>query len=104
MGHPFTLADSMDPGWRGRMVYALMKYSRQDDWDDRPRGRKPGDKYVVVGAAVGMVTGGAFGFSINFFVGLLGIVAGGVVGALAGSLIASLIRRQRKGRIRKNSQ
>ena len=101
IGRTVVLADSMDPGWRGREVYALMKYGRRDDWDDRPQRRKPEDKFVMIGAVVGMVTGGVVGFMINPSLGILGIVGGGVIGALIGSFIGFLMRRKIKAKIPK---
>ena len=95
-------AEGMDPGWRGREVYALMKYRRRDDWDDRPKGRKPGDKYVIIGAAVGMAAGGVGGFMVNATLGFLGIVGGGVMGALLGSLVGFLKTRKTKSNMAKN--
>ena len=95
-------AEGMDPGWRGREVYALMKYRRRDDWDDRPKGRKPGDKYVIIGAAVGMVAGGVGGFMVNATLGFLGIVGGGVMGTLLGSLVGFLKTRRTKSNMAKS--
>ena len=97
-----VFAEGMDPGWRGRELYALMKYRRRDDWDDRPKGRKPGDKYVIIGAAAGMVAGGVVGFMVNATLGFLGIVGGGVMGTLLGSLVGFLKTRRTKSNMAKN--
>jgi hypothetical protein len=84
---PYLLADSIDPGWRGRDLSALLKYRGTDGWGPVPPKHKPGDKYIVIGAASGILIGAVVGFLISPFVSVLGIVAGGVVGALVGSLI-----------------
>ncbi len=96
-----VFSDSIDPGWRGRELSALLKYRGTDGWDSRPPKRKPGDNYVVVGAAVGMIVGGILGFMVSLFVGALGIVAGGITGAVVGSLFWSLLRKGKKDRIQK---
>jgi hypothetical protein len=82
------LADSIDPGWRGRDLSALLKYRGTDGWGPVPPKHKPGDKYIAIGSALGIVAGAVLGFMNNFFLGVLGIIAGGVVGALLGSLHA----------------
>ena len=55
--------------------------------DGKPQKPKPGDKYILIGAIVGMIIGGVLGYSVNLFVCIIGIIAGGIIGALAGDLI-----------------
>ena len=90
-----VFADSMDPGWRGRELSALLKYRGTDGWGPRPPIWKPGDIYVVAGVVVGMCAGGVWGFTVGIVAGALGIVAGGVCGALVGSLAGVLLRKSK---------
>ena len=96
---PFAFSDSIDPGWRGRELAALLKYRGTDGWDPRPPKKKPGDNLIIVCAAAGMVAGGILGFRLSLFVGVLGIVAGGISGSVVGSLWVSLIGKDKKNRI-----
>ena len=67
------------------------QYGSESDPEKPPR-RKPGDRYIIVGAVVGLVAGGGLGS----FGGLFAIFGGGIVGALIGSLIGNLVRKRRK--------
>ena len=81
--------ERLDPG-RARNPLAVMKYRRDDGWNDAPPRRKPGDVYVLGYASGGMIVGAVLGFPAGFFTFFLGIIAGGVIGALAGSFFRSL--------------
>jgi hypothetical protein len=94
-GGLLVFSDSFDPGWRGRELSALLKYRGEDGWGPRPPPRKPGDRYVVAGAVVGMSAGGILGFTVGIVTGMLGIAAGGVSGALIGSLAGSLLGQRK---------
>ena len=94
-GGRLALADSFEPGWRGREISAMLKYRGEDGWGPRPPPRKPGDRYVVAGAVVGMSAGGILGFTVGIVTGMLGIAAGGVSGALIGSLAGSLLGQRK---------
>lgn len=90
---PIVLYDSIDPGWRGRDLSALLKYRGTDGWGPVPPKHRPGDKYVAIGAALGIAAGAVFGFLINPFLGVLGIIVGGVLGSLVGSLVARGLKK-----------
>ena len=90
--------ERLDPG-RGMNPLAVMKYRRDDGWNDAPPKRKPGDLYVLSGSTAGAIVGGALAFPVGFFAIFLGVVAGGVAGALAGSYVRWLkVRRRERAR------
>jgi outer membrane lipoprotein SlyB len=89
--------ERLDPG-RTRNPLAVMKYRRDDGWNDAPPLRKPGDRYILSGVTAGAVIGGVLGFSWGFFALFLGVIAGGTVGAIAGSFVLSRRERAVSGR------
>ncbi len=73
-----------------------LKLRGEDGWGPEPPSPRAGDRYVIIGAAAGMIAGGVAGFLLNFVMALVGVVAGGVLGALAGSFLRSFVTRRKR--------
>jgi len=69
---------------------------------ERPPKRGPGDKYILIGGAIGLITGGASGAVIGglcfgFLGGVLGFIVGFFGGGIIGVIIGDSIRKRRSG-------
>ncbi len=80
-----------DPGMRD---YEMQLRHRIKNHPDRPPRRKPGDGYVLIGAAAGLIIGGIAGSytgNIWFFIFL--IIGGGIGGAYLVPYLRSLVKK-----------
>jgi uncharacterized membrane protein len=91
--------ERLDPG-RTRNPLAVMKYRRDDGWNDAPPVRKPGDTMTLAAMAVGAVAGALAGVYWGFFAMFLGLIAGGVIGAVIGPMIIHRCKHSRQRRDR----
>ena len=74
---------------------------------NRPHGRDPGDKYVLLGALLGFVLGIALGLTAAFlfdFSRYFGIVVGGIAGLLAGFPIGDRFKKRSERRRRRGAK
>ena len=86
-----------------------LKYRSEND-PERPPEREPGDKYILIGAVVGLITGGTAGAIVGvLYSGVTGIFLGVTIGSITGGIIGVIIgdsikkRRQRKNRTKDHS-
>lgn len=66
-----------------------------------PPDPEPGDRYIVIGAGIGLVAGGILGGFIgnlwNGFVGgVIGLIVGVIAGGIAGTRIGNSIKKRRR--------
>jgi len=95
---PLVFSGGPAPDLNERELFTELKFRGEDRWGEQAPKKRPGDIYVIIGAAAGMVGGGILGYFVNPFMALVGVVAGGVVGAVTGRLLLSLLRKRKKSR------
>ena len=95
--------------------YIVDPFGRQKEYDrdlrqrygsdndpERPPKRGPGDKYILIGGAIGLSVGGASGAIVGglcfgFLGGSLGFLGGFIAGGIIGVIIGDSIRKRRLG-------
>lgn len=78
----------------GQVEYAKEKVKELSD-------RKPGDKYPLIGAGIGVIAGIVIGLWVwhwNVFWLIGCVIAGGIIGTLLGSLAGALLARYRRSK------
>ena len=86
---------------------AKLRYGREDD-PERPPTPTAGDKYIVIGAIVGLIIGGTLGVVIgshyfDFLGGSIGLVGGIIIGGIIGAKIGNIVKnRQQKTKTNKS--
>jgi len=60
---------------------------------------KPGDRYIITGALVGVIAGIVIGVKTGMpWVFIVGLIGGGIIGTLLGSAIGALVTKYRGSR------
>ena len=95
-----------DPSWRQRDLISMARM-RDRQRDNRQkhtkRDREPGDKFITLGAVVGLLAGGAicaliFNHYWGLISGCIGFVVGAFFGALIGAVLGNLVKKRRRNR------
>jgi hypothetical protein len=76
---------------------------------DKPPPLEPGDIYIVLGTAIGLVVLGSVGFLISLLLGMsnpfvpiaAGVIIGGIIGSILGERLKKRVQRQRLARWKK---
>jgi outer membrane lipoprotein SlyB len=90
-----------DPLLRQKQTETEMKlrYGGESD-PERPPNPEPGDKYITLGAIVGLVVGGVagafIGGSFSFLGGIIGASVGIIGGGILGVQIGRLVKKRRQ--------